>query len=94
MKYLPPAPLNRTSTAGPWARVLIYLPYLVLLVVGMCEFKVLLEGRLVAEDIIYAREEGSQVVLRSVIGSEKRIDGCRIVEVDTLRERLVLARSG
>ncbi|HEW89852.1 MAG TPA: CooT family nickel-binding protein [Candidatus Bathyarchaeota archaeon] len=59
---------------------------------GMCEFKVFLDGRLVAEDIIYAREEGSSVVLRSVIGSEKRVDDCRIIEVDTLRERLILAR--
>jgi len=59
----------------------------------MCEFKVFLEGRLVAEDVVYAREEGSSVVLRSVIGAEKRIDGCRIVEVDSVRERLVLAKA-
>ncbi len=59
----------------------------------MCEFKVVLDGRVVAEDIIYAREEGSSVVLRSVIGEEKRIEGCRIIEVDSVHEKLVLARA-
>ena len=59
----------------------------------MCEFKVILDGRVVAEDIIYAREEGSSVVLRSVIGEEKRIEGCRIIEVDSVHEKLVLARA-
>jgi len=58
----------------------------------MCEFKVILDGRVVAEDIIYAREEGSSVVLRSVIGEEKRMEGCRIIEVDSVHERLVLSR--
>jgi len=58
----------------------------------MCEFKVILDGRVVAEDVVYAREEGSQVVLRSVVGDEVRVDGCRIVEVDSVHERLVLAK--
>jgi len=59
----------------------------------MCEFKVVLDGRVVAEDIIYAREEGSSVVLRSVIGEEKRVEGCRIIEVDSVHEKLVLAKA-
>ena len=58
----------------------------------MCEFKVILDGRVVAEDVVYAREEGSQVVLRSVVGDEVRVEGCRIVEVDSVHERLVLAK--
>lgn len=59
----------------------------------MCEFKVFLEGRVVAEDVVYAREEGGSVVLRSVIGREVRLENCRIVEVDSVRERLVLAKA-
>ncbi|RLI13585.1 hypothetical protein DRO33_01035 [Candidatus Bathyarchaeota archaeon] len=59
----------------------------------MCEFKVILDGQVVAEDVIYAREEGSAVILRSVIGDEKRVEGCRIIEVDSVRERLVLAKA-
>jgi len=59
----------------------------------LCEFKVLLEGEVVAEDVIYAREEGPYVVLKSVIGREERLEGCRIVEVDSIHERLVLARA-
>ena len=59
----------------------------------MCEFKVILGGELVAEDIVYAREQGSSVILRSVIGEEKKIENCRIIEVDSIHERLVLARA-
>jgi len=59
----------------------------------MCEFKVILDGELVAEDVIYAREEGSLVIVRSIVGDEKRFDKCRIVEVDSIHERLVLARA-
>ena len=58
----------------------------------MCEFRVLLEGQVVAEDVVYARDEGGAVVLRSIIGREVRVGNCRIVEVDSVRERLVLAR--
>ena len=59
----------------------------------MCEFKVVLDGELVAEDIVYAKEEGSSVIVRSIVGDEKRFDGCRIIEVDSLHEKLVLARA-
>jgi len=58
----------------------------------VCEFKVLLGGQVVAEDVVYAREESGAVVLRSIIGREVRVENCRIVEVDSVRERLVLAR--
>ena len=59
----------------------------------MCEFKVILDGELVAEDVIYAREEGTSVIVRSIVGDEKRLDGCRIIEVDSVHEKLVLTRS-
>jgi len=58
----------------------------------MCEFKVVLDGEVVAEDVVYARDDGSAVVLRSIVGREKRIEGCRIIEVDSVHERLVLSR--
>ena len=59
----------------------------------MCEFKVILDGELVAEDVIYAREEGTSVIVRSIVGDERRLDGCRIIEVDSVHEKLVLTRS-
>ena len=58
----------------------------------MCEFKVILDGQVVAEDVVYARDEGGAVVLRSIIGREVRVQGCRIVEVNSVRELLILAR--
>ena len=59
----------------------------------MCEFKVILDGEVVAEDVIYAREEGSAILLRSIIGEVKKVENCRIVEVDTVHEKLVLTRA-
>jgi len=59
----------------------------------VCEFKVILDGELVAEDVIYAREEGTSVIVRSIVGDERRLDGCRIIEVDSVHEKLVLTRS-
>jgi len=59
----------------------------------MCEFKVILDGELVAEDVVYAREEGSSVIVRSIVGDEKRFNRCRIIEVDSIHEKLVLTRT-
>ncbi len=59
----------------------------------MCEFKVVLDGQVVAEDVVYARDEGGTVVVRSIVGDSKRLEGCRIIEVDSVHERLVLART-
>lgn len=57
----------------------------------MCEFKVTLDGKVVFEDVIYARDEGGKVVLKSVLGASKEIENCAIIEVDVSSERLALA---
>jgi len=56
----------------------------------MCEFKVYLSGERVYEDVIYARAEGSSVILRDVLGRTKKVENARIAEVDVARELLVL----
>lgn len=57
----------------------------------MCEFKVFLAGRLLLEDVVYAKVEGRDLVLRDVLGIQKTLTGLRIVQVDVSAERLVLA---
>ena len=58
----------------------------------MCEFKVYLDGRLVFEDVVYAREEGEKVILRDILGENREMDGCRIMEVDVASTRILLAK--
>jgi predicted RNA-binding protein len=57
----------------------------------MCDFTVFLDGKIVYREVIYAKVDGNQVLLRGVLGATKVVKGCRIVEVDVSSERLVLA---
>ena len=57
----------------------------------MCEFSVLLEGKKVFEDVIYAKTDGAKVILKNVLGALKTLENCKITEVDVGSERLVLS---
>lgn len=57
----------------------------------MCEFKVTLDGKTIFEDVVYAKNEGGKVILKSVLGASKEVENCAIVEVDVSSERLALA---
>ena len=60
----------------------------------MCEFKVFLDGKKIAEDVIYAKVEGKKVTLRDVLGEPVVVEGVGIVEVDVSSTTLVLERIG
>ena len=57
----------------------------------MCEFKVLLKGKTVFEDAIYAKTNNGKVTVRDVIGNSKTFENCKIAEVNVNSERLVLS---
>ena len=57
----------------------------------MCDLKVILEGKTVFEDAIFAKSEGSNVLVRDVLGNSTAFDNCTISEVDINSERLVLS---
>ncbi|MEM2440396.1 MAG: CooT family nickel-binding protein [Candidatus Bathyarchaeia archaeon] len=57
----------------------------------MCEFKVILNGKEVWNDVVYAKAEDNKVILRDVAGQSKEFKNCKIVEVDVNATRLVLA---
>jgi len=57
----------------------------------MCEFKVILDGKLVFKDAVYAKMESNNVIVRDVIGESKEFKNCEIVEVDVNSTRLVLS---
>ena len=59
----------------------------------MCEFKVILDGAQVAEDVVYARAEGGNVVLRDILGKSIALKDVKIYEVNVLTTRMILTRT-
>jgi predicted RNA-binding protein len=56
----------------------------------MCEFNVILDGKIQFKEVIYVKQEGSNVVARDVMGTMQEFKNCRIQEVDVPHARLVL----
>lgn len=56
----------------------------------MCEFKAILNGKVVLKDVVYAKDLGGKVLLRSVLGEEVEVGKTRIDEVDVGNEVLKL----
>ena len=58
----------------------------------MCEFKVILNGEKISEDVIFAVNRGGVVILRDIIGDEVKVENAEIVEVNVLTTQLVMNR--
>lgn len=56
----------------------------------MCEFKVLLDGKEVFEDAVYAKSDDGKITLKNVLGETKEFSNCQIAEINVNSERLVL----
>jgi predicted RNA-binding protein len=59
----------------------------------MCEFKVILDGKTVFKDVVYAKKENDRIIVKDVLGKSKEFLNCKIVEVDVNSTRLVLSSS-
>ena len=57
----------------------------------MCEFNVILNGKIQFKDVIYAKVEGDNVTVKNIMGEGTEFKGCKIVEVDVNSARLVLS---
>jgi predicted RNA-binding protein len=57
----------------------------------MCEFNVILNGKIQFKDVIYSKVDGNSVTVKNIMGEAKQFDGCKIVEVDVPNTRLVLS---
>jgi predicted RNA-binding protein len=57
----------------------------------MCEFDVILDGKVQFKDVIYVKVEGDNVTVKNILGEAKEFKNCKIVEVDVNSTRLVLA---
>ncbi len=56
----------------------------------MCEFNVILNGKVQFKDVIYVKVEGDNVTVKNILGEGKEFKNCKIVEVDVNSTRLVL----
>ena len=54
----------------------------------MCEFNVILNGKVQFKDVIYAKTQGTTVIVRDIMGAGKEFENCKIVEVDVPNARL------
>jgi predicted RNA-binding protein len=59
----------------------------------MCEFKVILNGKTVFKDVVYAKINSNNTVVRNVLGESKEFKNCKIAEVDVSNTRLVLSNA-
>jgi len=57
----------------------------------MCEFNVILNGKIQFRDVIYAKTDNNNVTVKNILGETKEFKNCRIVEVDVNATRLILA---
>jgi len=58
----------------------------------MCEFKVFDQGRLVANDIVYANLSNGVLILKDVLGSATSVEEAVIAEIDVTKEAMRLKR--
>ena len=59
----------------------------------MCEFNVILNGKTVFADVVYAKTENNDVTVKNIMGETKEFKNCAITEVDVNSTRLVLVAS-
>ncbi len=57
----------------------------------MCEFNVILDGKIQFKDVIYSKVDGDNIVVKNIMGEVKEFKGYKIVEVDVPNTRLVLS---
>jgi predicted RNA-binding protein len=56
----------------------------------MCEFNVILNGKTLFKDVVYAKTEGTNVTVKNVLGETKEFPNCKISEIDVNTTRLIL----
>jgi predicted RNA-binding protein len=59
----------------------------------VCEFTVILDGKTVFKDVVYAKADSGNVSAKDVLGESKTFRNCRIVEVNVNSTRLLLSSS-
>ena len=48
----------------------------------MCEFKVMINGKTVFKDAVYAKSDGNRVIVKDILGDVKEFQNYKIIEVN------------
>ncbi len=56
----------------------------------MCEFNVVIDGKVQFRDVIYSKVDGENIIVKNIMGEAKEFKGYKIVEIDVPNTRLVL----
>jgi len=56
----------------------------------MCEFNIILDGEILFKDVVYAKTEGTNVIVKNVLGEAREFKNCKITEVNVSMTRLIL----
>jgi predicted RNA-binding protein len=56
----------------------------------MCEFNVILNGETMFKDVVYAKTEVNNVIVKNVLGEAREFKNCKITEVNVNATKLVL----
>jgi predicted RNA-binding protein len=56
----------------------------------VCEFDVVLYGKTVFKDVVYAKTDKNTVTVKTVLGEIKKFENCKITKIDVNSTRLVL----
>ena len=56
----------------------------------MCEFNVILNDEVLFKDVVYAKTDKNNVIVKNVLGETKEFSNCRITEVNVNTTKLVL----
>jgi len=56
----------------------------------MCEFNVIIDGKIQFRDVIYSKVNGENITVKNILGQMQEYKGYKIVEVDVPNTRLVL----
>jgi predicted RNA-binding protein len=56
----------------------------------MCEFNIILDGEILFKDVVYAKTEGTNVIVKNVLGEAREFKNCKITEVNVNMTRLIL----
>ena len=56
----------------------------------MCEFNVILNGKTLFKDVVYAKIDKNNVTVKNVLGETKQFSNCKITEVNVNSTKLIL----
>ncbi len=56
----------------------------------MCEFKVMINGKTVFKDAVYAKSDGNRIIVKDILGDIKEFQNYKIIELNINTQQLIL----